>query len=130
MIHSVGSPGVALETAVSDAGAALESIGYMIAVENGEAPGRNIRPHLRRITDQIKANIGFDVEEWVLQLADVYRCVKHADQTDPDILTLANTLRETRLVFRVWVATKLGVKQGIIERNLDFVPMSHAYEPQ
>ncbi|MFC5267756.1 hypothetical protein ACFPJ1_37060 [Kribbella qitaiheensis] len=128
MIHAVGIPGVALETALSDAAAALESIGYLIAVEAGDAPGQKLRPHLRRITTQIKAEVGFDLEQWLLRLADVYRSVKHPDQPDPDPLLLANTLRETQLVFRVWVATRLGVHPDIIQRNLRLVPMSQPYE--
>lgn len=128
MIHAIDIPGVALETALSDASAALESIGYEIARETNTPPGTKLRPHLRRITRQIEADIGFDLEDWVLRIADIYRSIKHADREDPDTLTLLNTLREARLVFRVWVATRLGVNRQTIERNLGFVPMSRPYE--
>lgn len=128
MIHAIDIPGVALETALSDASAALESIGYLIAIEAGDPPGQKLRPHLRRITSQIGADVGFDLEQWLLRLADVYRSVKHPDQPDPDPLVLANTLREAQLVFRVWVATKLGVQPDIIQRNLGLLPMSQPYE--
>jgi hypothetical protein len=128
MIHSIGIKGMALETALSEAGAALEHIGYRIALDRGQKPGQSLRPHLRRVAEQITADLGFDVDEWIHRLATVYRSVKHADNPEPDTLTLANTLRESRLVFRAWVATKVGVNRKTIERNLGLIPMSRPYE--
>jgi hypothetical protein len=127
MIHSVGVPGVALETMFSEAGAALEYIGFAIAVEMGEQPGQKLRTHLRRIAAEINADLQFDVDDWVLQFADLYRGVKHADRPDAGSLELLNTLRQARLVFRTWVATRLGITDDVIERSLPILPMTRPY---
>lgn len=128
MLHSVGRPGNALETTLSEAAAALEHIGHSIGVESGERPGRALRTHLRRITSQVRTDLGFDLDDWVLRLADTYRRVKHPDHDDPDSLEMLNLLRESRLVFRVWVAERLGAKPSVVERNLRIDPMNRPFE--
>lgn len=128
MLHTVGRPGGALETTLSEAAAALEHIGHHIGVEAGENPGQRIREHLRRVTGQIRSDIGFDLDDWVLRLADAYRRVKHPDHDDPDSLEMLNLLREARLVFRVWVAGRLGATPSVIEGNLRFDAMRRPYE--
>ncbi|KAA1423571.1 hypothetical protein FE697_008210 [Mumia zhuanghuii] len=127
MIHSVSSPDAALETLFSEAAAAMEDIGYNIAVERGDVPGKQIREHLRRIVDEIDVDLGFDLNTWRLDVADKYRMVKHPEHPDVDSLDLLNLLRETRLLFRVWVARRLGTTKKVIERNLRLVPMRRPY---
>lgn len=129
MIHSIGIPGVALETALSEAGAALEHLGYEIAVARKEPPGQHLATHLKRITSQLRCGIGFDAERWADDFAVVYNTVKHPDR--PQVLTtleLANALRQARLVFRVWVARRLGVSRAAVEQNLALVPMHRPYD--
>jgi len=129
MIHSIGMPGVALETAVSEAGAALEHLGYGIAVARKQRPGRHLATHLKRITGELRCDVGFDAEQWAVDFADVYNTVKHPDR--PQVLTtleLANALRQSQLIFRFWVATQLGASRSRLERNLGFLPMRHPYE--
>jgi hypothetical protein len=128
MIHSIGITGMALETALSEAGAALEHIGFRLAASGGDSPGRVFRLHLRRVVAQVAADLRFDRDEWIDRLAAVYRSVKHADNPEPDTLSLLNTLRESRLVFRGWVASRIGVSRKAIERNLGVIPMSRPYE--
>jgi hypothetical protein len=128
MIQAVGRPGSALETTFSEAAAAMEHLGHRIGVENGQSPGQRIRVHLRRITGELQADTGFDLDEWVLRLADTYRSLKHPDHDDPDSLVLLNLLRETRLVFRAWVAQRLGVNRSTLASNLKVDSMARPYE--
>ncbi len=129
MIHSVGMAGVALETAVSEAGAALEHLGYGIAAERGEAPGRRLERHLRRVAEQAGCDLGVDLDTWPTRFADAYNTVKHPDRPDQwSSLDLSNALREARLVFRAWVGRRLGVTSGALERNRGLVPMAKPYE--
>ncbi|WP_200914342.1 HEPN domain-containing protein, partial [Aeromicrobium sp. Leaf272] len=107
--------------------AAMEDIGYNIAVERDVRPGQQIREHLRRIVDEIEVDLGFDLNTWRLDVADKYRMVKHPEHPDVDSLDLLNLLRETRLLFRVWVALRLGTPKKVIERNLRLVPMHRPY---
>jgi hypothetical protein len=76
--------------------------------------------------------MGFDTDAWVLRFADAYAyayaSVKHPDRPDWDTVGLANVLREARLTFRGWTASRLGVGRATLERNLPFIPMSRAYE--
>jgi hypothetical protein len=128
MIHSIGIPGVALETALSEAGAALEHLGYEIAVAQKGSPGQHLGTHLKRITSQLRCDIGFDAERWADDFTLVYNTVKHPDR--PKVLTtleLANALRQARSVFRVWVAKRLGVSRAGIGQNLALVPMHRPY---
>jgi hypothetical protein len=129
MIQSVHAPGVALETTMAEIGASLESIGYTVATEHGIQPGQKLREHLRRIAAEIDGDVDFDLKEWRLRLADVYNSVKHADRDDHDTLTLANTIREGQLVFRVWAARRLGIKRAALQRNLRGPPMNRPYKP-
>lgn len=128
MISSVIRPGASLDTVFSDAGSAMESIGFGIALERGESAGQRIRTHLRRITSEVNVVVGFDTEDWVLRFADQYRAVKHPDRPDPDTLELLNSLRKARLLFRAWVATRLGMEPDRLERKLRVIPMSRPYE--
>ena len=129
MIHSVGMPGVALETAISEAGAALEHLGYGIAVESEEAPGRRLERHLRRVAEQATCDLAIDLDTWPARFADAYNTVKHPDRPDQwSSLDLSNLLREARLVFRAWVGRRLGVTPDMLERNSSLVPMSRPYE--
>lgn len=131
MIHSVGIPGVALETAISEAGAALEHLGYEIAVERGDRPGRHLESHLRRVAEQGACDMAIDLDTWPARFADAYNTVKHPDRR-PDLwsaLDLSNVLRESQLLFRAWVARRLGVTKKTLERNRGLVPMSRPYEP-
>lgn len=129
MIHSVGMPGVALETAISEAGAALEHLGYGIAVDRTESPGRHLATHLRRVAEQCECDMGVDVDTWPERFADAYNTVKHPDRPDEwDIIDLHNVLRESRLLFRTWVALRLGARRDALERNRGLVPMSRPLE--
>lgn len=129
MIHSVGMPGVALETALSEAGAALEYLGYGIAVERGETPGRHLASHLRRVAEQAKCDLGIDLDTWPKRVADAYNTAKHPDRPDQlSSLDMANVLREAQLVFRAWVGRRMGVTPDRLERNSRVIPMSRPYE--
>lgn len=129
MIHSVGMHGVALETAVSEAGAAMEHLGYRIALERNEAPGRHLESHLRRVSEQGACDLAIDLDTWPARFADAYNTVKHPDRPDRwSALDLSNVLRESRLVFRAWVARRLGVTKTALERKRGIVPMSRPYE--
>lgn len=129
MIHSVGMPGVALETAISEAGAGLEHLGYRIALERDEAPGRGLERHLRRVAEQCSCDINIDLDTWPKRFASAYNTVKHPDRTDEwSALDMANVLRESRLLFRAWVACRLGVTGAVLARNCGLVSMARSYE--
>lgn len=129
MTHSIGVRGIALETAVAEAGAALEHLGFGIAVERGVSPGRGLERHLRRIAGDIVCPVPFDLDGWPKRFAEVYNTVKHPDR--PDELTaidLAEQLRQAQLTFRAWVATRIGVAKADLERNLKHDSMARPRE--
>lgn len=129
MIHSVGTSDRSLETAISEAGAALEHLGYGIALEHGEAPGRHLETHFRRMAEEGGCDLAIDLESWPTRFADAYNTVKHPDRPDEwSSLDLSNVLRESRLLFRAWVARRLGVTRAALERNRGTVPMVRPFE--
>jgi hypothetical protein len=103
--------------------------GYGIAVDRDETPGRHLVTHLRRIAEQCNCDMGVDLDAWPKRFADAYNTVKHPDRPDQwDSLDLHNVLRESRLLFRTWVARRLGAKVVDLERKRGLVPMSRPYE--
>lgn len=72
--------------------------------------------------------MGIDLDTWPNRFADAYNTVKHPDRPAWDTLDLHNALREAQLVFRTWVACRLGAPVKELERNRGLVPMARPYE--
>jgi len=57
-----------------------------------------------------------------------YNSVKHANRASPEVLSMLNGMRESLIVFRLWVAGRLGAdsRQTLLRLKQD--PMSQPYE--
>lgn len=115
-------------------GIALEALGYVIEVtENG---GENLtsRDQLRfrnAVTAVVKTMEFIpldDCEGWVDRACQVHRALKHPDKPEPDSLDAINTLRETLLVIRCWIALRLGVQPEVLESRLRTDALAYPYE--
>lgn len=110
---------------MAQSGLAFEAIGYELALEAGESSGKaDSEPHiarLRRVVDSLPEGLledVVDVDDWARRSTDSYNAVKHANRTMPDPLTLLNTERESELIFRTWVATRIGVPSTELKKRL------------
>lgn len=118
-----------LEDNMLQAGIALEALGYQLEVEAGGA-GLNRRGQLTfpEALDRVLGDICLapvpDPLGWRQRAIDCYKGVKHADNSLPDSLVLANTTRECLLVLRVWVASRLGVSTTTLRERLKRDPLS------
>jgi hypothetical protein len=64
--------------------------------------------------------------DWPGRAADAYNGVKHANRQLPDRTTSLNVVRENILVFRVWVATMIGVSARYVSAALQVDPIKNA----
>ncbi len=125
--------GAAIETRFSQMGIGLEALGYLIALQRGTAKSKAHRmtfaARLRVIWDDSKIVPPIDREQWVTTTTSTYNSVKHANRESPDPLTALNAMRESLLVFRTWVAGRVGAERTQTLNQLRLDPMSDPYVP-
>ena len=94
---------------ISDAGIGLEEIGHTIDLDRGGGARRGHHAHLRDIAFEVADLLPFNGSEWATQSTEIYNDVKHADRRDPEAAELHTMLIKNQLVFRVWLARRIGV---------------------
>jgi hypothetical protein len=100
-----------LDGLVSDAGIGLEEIGYRIGVDRGINGRRGHHELIKELSDEVEDLLPFDGTDWASTSTSVYNDVKHADRREPDPDLMVETLRQDRMVFRLWLARRLGVSR-------------------
>jgi hypothetical protein len=118
MTFSIRNKGTSLDGMISDAGIGLEEIGHTIDLERGGGARRGHHAHLLDIASEIADLLPFSGSEWATQSTEIYNDVKHADRRDPTAAELYTMLIKNRLVFRVWLARRIGVAPSTIERGM------------
>ncbi|MCK9792908.1 hypothetical protein M1843_03985 [Isoptericola sp. 4D.3] len=122
-----------VETLMSQAGIGLEALGFLVAksdlgMTERQAGAQNYVERFKLIADALGAGlVPFDIDAWPQAAADGYNAVKHANRTLPDLPELANCWRESLLIFRCWVALKLGVEKEVLADRVQSDPMAHPY---
>ena len=110
----------------------LDGIGYQLALDQGrsdsQANGENHARRFKRVAESIPFDFGVDVDEWSRRAANASNGIKHANRELPDLLTMANTLRENALVFRLWIGCRIGVPWSTLERGLRIDPLGRPHE--
>ena len=119
-------------TRMVQSGIALEALGYQLAIDAGgnalNARGQlNYKVALGLVLDELKYNPLNDPEDWKTRSSDCYMGVKHADRPMPDSLVLANTYRENLLIFRLWIASRLGVSATNLAARMSQDPHAADY---
>ena len=82
---------------------------------------------LHAITSELDDNWPFDLEQWKLEMAESYNSIKHANRAPVDRLQSLNAWRKGILVFRSWVALRLGVSKDQLLFRLQLDPLIHPY---
>lgn len=118
MTFSIRHSGTSLDGQISDAGIGLEEIGHQIRLEAGDAARRSHHVNLRGIADEVSDLLPFRGGQWATESTSIYNDVKHADRRDPTANELHEMLVKNRLVFRVWMARRIGVPDAVVERSM------------
>lgn len=120
--------GSSVEAHWSQLGIGLEALGYLLAREAGvgrtKAGELTFEQRLRRISEDTRLPMGFVVGDWIEQARRHYRAVKHADRPLPSSDELADSYYRGVLLFRVWLAGRLGVPSARFEQRLTLDPVA------
>lgn len=102
-------------------GIGFEALAYQIAIDasvSKSVAGReNHRSRLVRVGNEVKLPLPFTVDDWATRATDAYNGIKHADRPEVDMLDAINAWRESVLVFRLWVATRLRATGSAVRKT-------------
>ena len=134
IVSALGMRGATIEVSLALVGIGLEALGYQIAMKGGRsksaANALSLAERLRVIAADLPFTPPFDIEDWVSGTAEAYNGIKHANKTMPPPVEQLNRVRQSQLVFRIWVAAQLGMDSAELETTVAHDPMIHAYVAQ
>lgn len=120
-----------IETGMAQMGIGLEGLGYSLAVDagfsKGKSDGLTLKQRLSHIIADCKIDLPFSGEDWVERTARIYNAVKHADRAVEDPLDILNCYRECSIVFRAWLAGRLGADPVTVRQSLQYDPSMTPY---
>lgn len=123
--------GASIEAWVVQLSIGFEALGYQLLQERGadkdKAGKACFANKLHAIISDLGDNWPFDLEQWRLEMTESYNSIKHANRARVDRLQSLNAWREGVLVFRGWVALRLGVPKDQLLQRLQYDPLTHPY---
>ncbi len=132
ILSTLDSGRATIEGTMAQVGIGLDGIGYQLARDSGQglkqAKEEKHEARLLRVAQELKVVPPFDLATWATNAATVYNGLKHANRAMPDPLLTINTLRESRLIFRLWVASRVGAPSARLQQTLSMDPMIHPFE--
>jgi hypothetical protein len=106
----------------------LDGLGYQLALDEGLPPNKanneSQAARLERVARTLTVDAGIEVVEWARRAANANNGLKHANREMPDVRSMRRTLIENQLIFRLWVASQVGVDRTSLERRLRIDPMA------
>lgn len=117
MTFSIRHRNTSLDGLVSDAGIGLEEISHQLLRAKGVTARKPHHEYLEAIADEVDDLLPFDDSSWATESTSVYNDVKHADRSGPTVEAILASLRQNRLVFRTWLARRLGVSKETIRKG-------------
>jgi len=121
-----------VEVALAMVGIGMEALGYELALATRSKTAANdlsLAKRLELIANSLPVQPPFDVGEWVAGTSEAYNGIKHANRDMPEPVDQLNRVRESRLVFRMWVAAQLGMSTDELLATLKHDPMTNPYVP-
>ncbi|WP_380169096.1 hypothetical protein [Jannaschia sp. R86511] len=122
----------ALETSVSQLGIGLDGLGYRLLLDDGHEVGKASKAShatkLERVMEDLLVTPPFEPRDWTNRMRISYRAVKHAEHDMPEYIDLLNTVQDARLIFRLWVASRIGVPAEDLARGLSYDRMTQRFE--
>jgi len=114
-----------VDTQLVQSSAALEAIGYQLALDGGSTPkaaGSLPLVERLRLIERVLP-VPPVLPDWPQQTADAYNGVKHADRALPNSIDMWNAAQQNILAFRTWAATQLGVSAAVLATTVRTDPM-------
>ncbi len=112
-------------------GIGFEALGYQLLQEKGyckkEAGKAVFADRLRSIISELGDDWPFDLVLWKDEMTRSYNSIKHANRTPVDRLQSLNAWRKGVLVFRGWVALRLGVPKDQLLQRMQRDPLIYPY---
>ncbi|MEU6250465.1 HEPN domain-containing protein [Glycomyces sp. NPDC047010] len=109
-----------INSAFAQIGIGLEALGYLIAIEKGvskkKAGDQTFENRLQNIWNDIKTQPPTDGTRWIRDTTKLYNSVKHANRTAPMPKDLRENFWRSVLIFRFWIAGRLGVSSKTIHK--------------
>lgn len=102
----------------------LEAIGYELAIEGGMSIGaaKNLSFFERMTLIRDMLPVPTVHSSWPRRASDAYNGIKHANRPLPVPVDMWSVIQENCLVFRVWVASRLGAKAERLKSGLNIDP--------
>ena len=126
MLHQ---PGMFLEVQQADAGAALEAIGYVLALESGKssrsAAAESYATRLQRLRGMIPERV-LD-QDWPERSRAAFMAAKHVDAPAPDAEQEVRAVGENVLAYRYWLARRLGATDLQLLQRISLDPVVRRY---
>lgn len=123
--------GASIEAWVVQLGIGFEALGYQLLQERGvsknKAGASPFVSRLRAIASELGDDWPFNLEQWELEMTESYNSIKHANRAPADRLQSLNAWRKGVLVFRGWVALRLGVPKDQLLQRLQRDPLIRPY---
>lgn len=117
MTFSIRHRVTSLQGLISDAGIGLEEIGHRIQLEQGVPVSRAHHLKLEAIATEVTDLLPFNPTTWATDSTRVYNDVKHADRPQAESGEMIASLEQNRIVFRIWLARRLGVSDEVIRQG-------------
>lgn len=110
-----------IEMRLTQAAVGLEAMALQMAKEAGvnrnKRNGEKIQSRLARI--QASVPIDFLDDHWPQECADSYNGIKHANRTMPDFELIYRNYTQCVLLFRLWVAARLGISPDLLKSRVE-----------
>lgn len=120
LMSLLGMKGSAVETQFIQSCVGLEGLGVQLARDGGVNKREILQARLERVVD----DLGFSFSKgWPKRTADLYNDIKHYDRdavVDP--LDAYYNLLENEIVFRSWVALRLGLSPEYVLTHINTTP--------
>lgn len=110
-----------VQTQLAAVAIGFEALGYQLALDAGvakkQAGNETIHDRLLRVGNEVSLPLPFDVAGWARRTSDAYNGIKHANRAEVDVINALNASRESVLLFRLWVATRVSATgQRVVEQ--------------
>lgn len=106
-----------VEVALAQVGIGMEALGYQLAAmkySKATANKKTFAERLEIVANDLAIAPPFDVGDWVARTTTAYNGIKHANRIMPAPVEQLNRVRESQLIFRMWVATRLGMDPTLL----------------
>ncbi|WP_133977351.1 hypothetical protein [Kribbella voronezhensis] len=126
--------GAPVSTHVAQLGIGLEALGFLLALEKGVSESAAGKQHfyqrLGNIADSCCHPLPVDRSSWIKSMSNLYNGVKHANREMPEFRDLADGYWQSILVFRWWLAGRLGVKRRVLVERLTWDSVARRALPE